>query len=198
MINAGWRKMVKYYKLTSESPAYVAAIVLNPNLKWSYIRHNWEEAWVTEAEPLMAAFWEKQYKPQGGTPVIAAPVQLTPSTSLSSFMQGHQWVQIAQDEYVHYCQQDTTIGEDPLQWWLQPTQKVKYPNLSQMAIDILTIPPMSAEPERIFSGSKLTLTDQRNRLGVELLRAFECMKSWHKLKGFEEVILAEVDMNDFV
>jgi hypothetical protein len=37
---------------------------------------------------------------------------------------------------------------------------------------------MSAEPERLFSGAKITITDRRNRLGIESIEAIECLKSW--------------------
>jgi len=37
---------------------------------------------------------------------------------------------------------------------------------------------MSAEPERLFSGAKITITDCRNRLGIETIEAIECLKSW--------------------
>jgi hypothetical protein len=47
-----------------------------------------------------------------------------------------------------------------------------------MALDILSIPAMSAEPERLFSGAKITITDRRNRLGIESIEAIECLKSW--------------------
>ena len=47
-----------------------------------------------------------------------------------------------------------------------------------MAINMLSIPAMSAEPERLLSGSKLTVTDIRNKLGVESIEATECLKSW--------------------
>jgi len=33
-------------------------------------------------------------------------------------------------------------------------------DLAQMAIEILSIPALSAEPERVFSGAKITLTDR--------------------------------------
>jgi hypothetical protein len=32
-INSGWSKLDKYYSLTSDSPAYTAALVLNPAFK---------------------------------------------------------------------------------------------------------------------------------------------------------------------
>jgi hypothetical protein len=47
-----------------------------------------------------------------------------------------------------------------------------------MAIDILSIPAMSAEPERLFSGAKITITDRRNKLGIDSIQAIECCKSW--------------------
>jgi hypothetical protein len=43
---------------------------------------------------------------------------------------------------------------------------------------MLLIPAMSAEPERVFSGLKITISDRRCRLGIELIKALECLKSW--------------------
>ena len=51
---------------------------------------------------------------------------------------------------------------------------------------------MSAEPERIFSATKLILTDSRNRLSIKIIKALVYLKSWYKLK---EVIL---DNNLFI
>ena len=47
-----------------------------------------------------------------------------------------------------------------------------------MALDILSIPAMSVEPERLFSGAGITVTERRNRLGAESIEALECLKSW--------------------
>jgi hypothetical protein len=46
-----------------------------------------------------------------------------------------------------------------------------------MALDMLLIPAMSAKPERIFSGLKIMISDHRCRLGIELIKALECLKS---------------------
>ena len=62
-----------------------------------------------------------------------------------------------------------------------------------MALDILSIPAMSAEPERLFSGAKITITDRRNKLGIESIQAIECLKSWlgknniAYVEGFEAI-----------
>ena len=37
---------------------------------------------------------------------------------------------------------------------------------------------MSAKLERLFSSAKITITDRRNRLGIESIKAIECLKSW--------------------
>jgi hypothetical protein len=46
-----------------------------------------------------------------------------------------------------------------------------------MAIDILSIPTMSVELKRLFFSAKLTVTDIRNKLGVDSIKATECLKS---------------------
>jgi hypothetical protein len=37
---------------------------------------------------------------------------------------------------------------------------------------------MSADPERLFSGAKITITDRWNHLGIDAIEALECLKSW--------------------
>ena len=71
---------------------------------------------------------------------------------------------------------------DARRWWMQDTQRSMFPNLSKMAIDILSIPAMSVEPERLFSGAKLTITDLRNRLDEGSINATELLKHWYRQK----------------
>jgi hypothetical protein len=47
-----------------------------------------------------------------------------------------------------------------------------------MAIDILSIPAMSDEPERVFSGARRTISWERARLGAETIEKLECLKHW--------------------
>jgi hypothetical protein len=49
-----------------------------------------------------------------------------------------------------------------------------------MALEILSIPAMSTEPERVFSGAKITISDRRCRLGDDIIEALECCKSWER------------------
>lgn len=51
-----------------------------------------------------------------------------------------------------------------------------------MALDILTIPAMSAAPERIFSSANIPISDRRNRLHSDNTEAIERLKSWRKIQ----------------
>ena len=62
---------------------------------------------------------------------------------------------------------------------------MKYPNLTCMALNVLSVPAMSDEPERLFSSAGLTLTDRRNRAGIDFIEALEQLKSWYKVKEYE-------------
>jgi len=55
-----------------------------------------------------------------------------------------------------------------------------------MALDVLLIPAMSADPERLFSGAKITISDRRSRLGIATIEALEGLKSWLGLVEAQE------------
>ena len=71
---------------------------------------------------------------------------------------------------------------------MQETQRKA--NLSKMAFDYLSIPGMSAEPERLFSSTKITITDRRNRLGSDILEALQCLRSWLHIRDQEADLFA--------
>jgi len=45
---------------------------------------------------------------------------------------------------------------------------------------------MSADSERLFSSAKILLLHLRNRLDMNIIEAFESLKSWYKLRGLQE------------
>jgi hypothetical protein len=50
-----------------------------------------------------------------------------------------------------------------------------------MAIDMLSIPAMSAEAERVFSSAGFILNSRQRRLREETLEAMLCLTHWGKL-----------------
>jgi len=70
-----------------------------------------------------------------------------------------------------------------------------------MAIDIFSIPAMSSEPERVFSGAKHTITDQRMSRKSETIELLECLKLWFRINIFTEedlhaIIAAEQEVEN--
>jgi hypothetical protein len=49
-----------------------------------------------------------------------------------------------------------------------------------MAIDILLIPPMSNEPERVFSGARRIVSWDRGKLEPDIIEMRECLKNWKR------------------
>jgi hypothetical protein len=178
--NSGWAKLDKYYSMTDRSPVYIAALVLSPQWKWEYIDNNWPEQWQANCRKRMLDFWTEEYK----STAIAVPTQVSESgnevkNSFYKWAQQKKGTSLDQDEYTRYLLAPVLPEVvDPRSWWLEPTQRKTYPALSVMALDILSIPAMSAEPERLFSDTKITITDRRNKLGIESIQAIECLKSW--------------------
>jgi hypothetical protein len=43
MLQFGADEAQKYYTLTNDSPAYVAAVIMDPTKKWSYFEEQWSE-----------------------------------------------------------------------------------------------------------------------------------------------------------
>ena len=80
------------------------------------------------------------------------------------------------DEYEAYISSPAVPTSDVIGWWRD--HQTTYPKLSQMAFDLLSIPAMSAECERVFSLTKLTITSQRNRMTDLTMEAIQCMKNW--------------------
>ena len=84
----------------------------------------------------------------------------------------------SQDEYEDYSNGEPyDIGKiSALEWWCQDQQRKRWPRLSFMAIDILSIPAMSDTPERAISGGRRTISWERARLGAENIERVEFLK----------------------
>jgi hypothetical protein len=182
-IKSGWAKLDEYYSKTDRTPVYIAAIVLCPRWKWEYFQQLWPIDWVNEARQKMKIFWETHYKSTS----FIVPGSHSKSIFESTVNQFEAWMKQRQtfimdvDEYERYIAQPVLPDiTDARTWWMEGWQRKIYPNLSMMAIDLLSIPAMSAEPERLFSGAKITITDRRNRLSGESINATECLKSWSR------------------
>ena len=65
---------------------------------------------------------------------------------------------------------------DPIVYWF--VRQFKYSRLSQMALDTLTIPAMSAECERLFSAAGRLLNSSRSSLDIVIASMCMALRSW--------------------
>ena len=79
-------------------------------------------------------------------------------------------------------------GRTRIDWQFKPA----YVAASRIA-NIFSIPPMSTESERVFSGARRTIFWDKTRLGSNVVEYSECLKSWVSvLKGKRRPLLAAV------
>ena len=87
------------------------------------------------------------------------------------------------DKYEKYIRLAPVPCEKPLEWW--GARREEYPRLSKLAFDLLSIPLMSAECERVFSAAKKFVTDERNKLKKDILEAIIVLKTQYKAEKSE-------------
>jgi hypothetical protein len=59
---------------------------------------------------------------------------------------------------------------------MEARQRRDFSNLLRMALDVLLIPAMAADPERLFSSAGLTVTNRWNNLSIKTIKALKCIK----------------------
>ena len=50
-----------------------------------------------------------------------------------------------------------------------------------MAIDLLSILAMAADPEQLFSSTGYIINNRQNGLKINIIQALKCLKSWYML-----------------
>ncbi|EXU94991.1 hAT family dimerization domain protein [Metarhizium robertsii] len=72
------------------------------------------------------------------------------------------------------------MTKTPLEWWCREEQRMEYPRLHQMALDVLSVPAMSDDPERVFSCTRRTISWDRARLSPGTIEGLQCLGNWVK------------------
>ncbi|KID81274.1 restless-like transposase [Metarhizium guizhouense ARSEF 977] len=169
-INLGWEKLNKYYCALDETPIYYTALALHPAFRWGYFENEWKDntKWVTKAKQMVREVWETEYRHLQVVPspvVVHEPVAKRQRKYYNPFqaycertrpVSGCNVVKeevslpgcIDEDvDELELWQSSREDGDsdvrDPIAYWHE--RRRRYPRLSRMALDFLTIQPMSAE-----------------------------------------------------
>ena len=76
------------------------------------------------------------------------------------------------NSWYRYCPQQSV--DNPLRFWIEKSKAQAgnpFPALTKLALDIFSIPAMSAECEHVFSQTKRVITDDRNCLSATTIEA---------------------------
>jgi hypothetical protein len=216
-INNAWVKLNKYYALSDDSVAYVAALVLHPQYKWKFFETTWAARpdWIQEAKAKVQSLWDT-YK--AAHPIAEQPPQPPPSEpalgkrrrpasqyAFNALAGDDSDEEEAIDDYNYYCEREKRvkmvdgISFNPLYWWRDQTKQFpdRYRLLGKLALNLLSIPAMSAEPERLFSSSRRLMTWERLALAPNTIEANECLRHWLPRLGVRTIgaTLINVDVN---
>ncbi|TVY75153.1 putative AC transposase [Fusarium oxysporum f. sp. cubense] len=165
--------------------------------------------WIQTAKSLVEELYRSHYEPriisrdrERGEPVTKkrriyrnpfdeyreesrqAPTLLQPASSMTTLLQAEDAASSSThavgDEYsdwfrdVHKSDQNIL---DPISYWYE--RREEYPRLSQMALDVLSVLPMSIDVERLFSTCGRMVRDDRARLDASTIGMTQTVRSWH-------------------
>ena len=180
----GWGLFNKYYKLTDDSRAYVMAATLDPRNKHQYFLQKWDKkhhAGVRRKTESMFQEFKISHDVATAVDVSNSPspsdVDLIEDFDINEWRFGRGAVQ-QESELQRYLKSPLMVLQgkvannefDILTWW--KANQAEYPILSRIALELYSIPGMSAEVERVFSGFvpfliTLIFTERNRPLRIE-------------------------------
>ncbi|KAJ6439017.1 putative AC transposase [Purpureocillium lavendulum] len=203
-VNSAWAKLNKYYVKLDETPVYYAATVLHPGIKWAFLSTAYagRQDWLCKARELVQALWDREYRDlpiqwqiaDSNLPVAVRARESNPFDFFQDELLSHttrdkeriadefeRWLSTSQD----VC----TKHDNPLPYW--SAQRFEYPRVARMAIDVLSIPAMSAECERTFSSAGAMVSPRRTRLDASTISVAQTVRSWLNaglLEGYDGLL----------
>ena len=202
-VDAAWAKLDEYYSKSDVTIAYFAATALNPLYKWKWIERRWTTTPLKiacrNAKRRMKDLWLEEYKTIGlneqkvdSSEAVTSDKPKYRGNSFYAWIQEDLTTGPEIDEFETYFSEQSIrnvpIKEfSALAWWSEDSQRRRYPRLSRMAFDLLTIPAMSASIERVFSECKLTCL--RHATLPETLKDLHLLRSWLRSTVLEGVSL---------
>ncbi|MDI1492711.1 MAG: hypothetical protein OHK93_004493 [Ramalina farinacea] len=69
-LDVGYSKLLKYFNKHARTPAYVAAITLNPSIKWTLFKKLWKPEEVERASKAPTTMWREDYSHFTSLPIL--------------------------------------------------------------------------------------------------------------------------------
>lgn len=173
-------------------------VLLHPEKRRRYIDRHWPAEWrdgsVAAARQLWAKYRNRPLISAGALQPRKDQLEMSPYERIKQSMSvldepGDE------DEFEKFINSPPrqVTATTPLGWWCREEQRIEYPRLHQMAIDILSVPAMSDDPERVFSCARRTISWDRARLAPETVERTQCLSSWVKNDLIRKVYVSVED-----
>ena len=195
-IKLAWSKLNEYYAHLDDTPAYVAAIVLHPHMKWRWLEKRWKDAWIKGAKNRFHELvTEYQYAGDAGTDnkAYTSPTQPSPKRrrlaieflsddELSDDDDNHSAQSSIQQQLAEYLKEprsrELSLTSSPIPYWI--AVRWRWPALAAMALDVYAAAVMSDEPERVFSITGAAIGPRRRLLQDDTIKRIMCLKAWRR------------------
>jgi hypothetical protein len=209
-IKLAWKKLNDYYgKLTSTAYVAAVVFHPCKKWRalerlWNQLPSRQTSEWKKTYEKSLRGVWEERYKSMAREAACNAASAIGSNSGLDYIerrlafsrsltcpnSEGRQSKRPRQsiespeqDELDQYLSEppvdNMAYKADPVAWW-RDVGVVRFPRLSYMAVDFLTIPSSSAETERDFSSCGRMVTPLRSRLRRHVVAMAQCLRSWSK------------------
>ncbi|KAJ6436050.1 hypothetical protein O9K51_11425 [Purpureocillium lavendulum] len=184
-VHMGWWVLAKYYAESDKNPVYATALLLHPEKRRRYLDRHWPEEWrqtaINGARRLWAKYKDRPLASESASRLRNERGEATPYERIKQSM---SVLDKTDDEdelekFVESAPRHTTT-KTPLEWWCRDEQRMEYPRLHQMALDIFSVPAMSDDPERVFSCARRTISWDRARLSADTIEELQCLGNWVK------------------
>ncbi|KAJ8515596.1 hypothetical protein ONZ45_g6994 [Pleurotus djamor] len=177
-------KLSQYYTKIDESPYYTWASLLDPRISYKTLKDDYKEDktltdYLETSKAKLTAHFNTHYKSRTPTPVSASSSSqsVTSESSRKDLLAIYRQRKTAVPESeieAYWNLPLTDLDADPIQWWT--ARREQFPNLSQLAYDILGIPGNAVAVERIFSSARDTISLRRASLKPETIRTLMIYK----------------------
>lgn len=155
------------------------------------------EEWFLIARQLVQKLWEEEYRDlpaqweigSSNLPVAVRARKYNPFDSFQDDLissnvgendevadEFERWLSSKQDVDIKY--------NNPLEYW--SAKRFEYLRVAKMAIDVLSIPAMTAECERSFSSAGCMVSAKRSRLDASTIAVTQTVRSWLRAGSLDE------------
>jgi hypothetical protein len=198
-VNLGWLKLDEYYQYLNDSPVIYGAAAFHPAYRWAIFEDLWGDdakrrTWIIKAKEIIQDLWEAEYKDlfsedqdsdlpaskrlkssrnkftawRNSKRGLTLQNQFVDESSGTSQQSSDSGLYIDEyDQWLRNVDDSDALVTDPYEYW--HARRLKYPRLSRMALDLLTVAPMSAECERLFSVAGQMVTRLRKQLDASTI-----------------------------